>query len=438
MTVAETLRASGAASRSDRRLPVRSRMWDTEHPLFSGSPLRDRLYAERARSRSAVDAIDPELLLDRTDEENVASLLQVLRIEPVVFRWDDQYSSGVEEAKVDVQHNWEYGGSGEGRPVMVDAHSVTVHIPFEGDADLLRLTPSTYSSVSPRAFLDAAEIRWTLTQPGLTSEQIANSYAGFEKSTEQAAQYSRADVEAHNAGLEGLLRQHVMNRRARLLEQRQLVTALPFPIRRSGSAPTYSVQVRRTKIHLTTVRPAAPFQPEPALEDAIYEDILGRIVTWGNAMERTPKSIGALDEEGLRDQLLVALNLAYEGQAAGEVFNRSGKTDITLRQGDKNAFIAECKIWRGTAGMHKAVDQLLNYMVWRDSKAAVILFIKSGSPSDVVAKADTAVRLHPGCQRRHEPSDPTRRIDYLLRSTADPARGIRTALLPLVIGSGKA
>lgn len=322
-----------------------------------------------------------------------------------------------------------------GRPVLVDATSVTVHVPFTGDADLLRKTPSTHSSVSPQAVIDAGEIRWTHTQPGITEEQILSAFEAFKRATEQAAQYSRAEVEAHNTAIEDLLRQHISNRRARLLEQRKLAAALPFPIRPSGAAPTYPLPVRRTKIHLTDPRPAAPFQPEPALENAKYEDVLSRIVAWGNAVERTPKSVGALDEEGLRDQLLVALNLAYEGQAAGEVFNRSGKTDITLRHGDKNAFIAECKIWRGPASISKAVDQLLDYLVWRDSKAALIVFIKTGTPTEVITKADAAIREHPACQRRHEPVDPTRRIDYLVRSTADPARSIRTALLPLVIGT---
>lgn len=413
---------------------MRSRMWDTEQPLFTGTWLREHLDAERARSRGAVDAVNADLLLDRSDEENVAALLEVLRIEPVALLWEEYYSDGVHESKIDVQHDLRYGGSNMGRPVMIDATSVTVHIPFTGDANLLRKTPSTHSTVSPQAVIDAGEIRWTHTQPGLTNEQMLSAFDAFKRAAEQAAQYSRAEVQAHNTALEGVVRQHVSNRRARLLEQRQLAAALPFPIRPSGSASTYALPLRRTKIHLTAPRPAAPFQPEPALAEAMYEDVLGRIVAWGNAMERTPKSVGALDEEGLRDQLLVSLNLTYEGQAAGEVFNRSGKTDITLRHGDKNAFVAECKIWRGAASMSKAVDQLLEYLVWRDSKASLIVFIKTGTPSEVIAKADAAVRDHSACQRRHEPADPTRRIDYLLRSTADPIRSIRTALLPLVIG----
>lgn len=284
----------------------------------------------------------------------------------------------------------------------------------------------------------AGELRWTLTQPGLTGDQIASGYEAFKRATQQAADYSRADVESHSRSVEELLRQHVKTRRGRLLEQRRLASALPFPIRPAGAAPTVAVPVRRTKVHLTSPRPAAPFQPEPALEGAIFEDVLARIAAWGNAVRRTPASIGALDEEGLRDQLLIALNLAYEGQAAGEVFNRSGKTDITLRQADKNVFIAECKIWRGPAGVTRAVDQLLDYLVWRDSKAALILFIKTGTPGDVIQKADAAIAAHAGCQRRYEPSDASRRVDFLLRSTADPSRSIRTALLPLVIGTTRA
>jgi len=32
-----------------------------------------------------------------------------------------------------------------------------------------------------------------------------------------------------------------------------------------------------------------------------------------------------------------------QGKATGETFNRARKTDILLREGDRNVFIAECK-----------------------------------------------------------------------------------------------
>jgi hypothetical protein len=34
-------------------------------------------------------------------------------------------------------------------------------------------------------------------------------------------------------------------------------------------------------------------------------------------------------------------------------------------------FIAECKVWDGPAKFGPAVNQLLNYLVWRDGKSAI-------------------------------------------------------------------
>lgn len=206
--------------------------------------------------------------------------------------------------------------------------------------------------------------------------------------------WTNADVETHNRQLETDLLRLVAERRQRLLEQRRLAASLPFEVRPAMTQPTYAFPVRRINIHLTQQRPAKPFHPEPALEKAPYEDILGRLVAFAHAVERTPLTVGSLGEEALRDVLLVVLNTSYEGQAAGEVFTRAGKADIVITSGDRHVFIAECKVWDGPKMFADAVDQLLRYVVWRDSKAALILFIKGGQPTDIIAKADAACRRH--------------------------------------------
>jgi len=47
-----------------------------------------------------------------------------------------------------------------------------------------------------------------------------------------------------------------------------------------------------------------------------------------------------------------------------------GKTDILTRVEDRNAFIAECKFWMGEKAFLAALDQLLSYLSWRDTKTA--------------------------------------------------------------------
>lgn len=62
-----------------------------------------------------------------------------------------------------------------------------------------------------------------------------------------------------------------------------------------------------------------------------------------------------LDEEKIRDLLLMSLNAQFEGAAAGEVFNAAGRTDVLIRAEDRNVLIAECKIWRGPKPIREAL-----------------------------------------------------------------------------------
>lgn len=401
--------------------------------LFADGDLQASLQQEFSGAAAVVDAVNAEALLDHTDEEVVADLLQDRAVPALEIAWEQAWSPGPRETRLDVQHDWQYGGAGEDRPILIAADEVTVHVPFTGDPMLLRLRPSSWSSVFPKAEIGAGELLHHVTGSQLSPAQVTASFSSFRTPITQYVDATNADLRQHNGRLEAELRRLVAARRSRLLNQRQLAAGLPFQLRPTGAATASPVPVRRTKLHLSRNRPAAPFQPEPFLQDAIYEDVLARIVAFATMVERSPRSVGSMDEEGLRDHLLLVLNGNYEGQVAGEVFNREGKTDILVRSGDRNVFIAECKVWNGPVKLGPAVNQLLNYLVWRDGKAALVLFIKTGNPTEVVRKADQVVGKHPQCVRRFEPADPTVRIDYLLRSTADPERTVRTALLPVAI-----
>jgi hypothetical protein len=94
------------------------------------------------------------------------------------------------------------------------------------------------------------------------------------------------------------------------------------------------------------------------------------------------------------------LNGQYQGQATGETFNSSGKTDILIRYEDKNIFIAECKISKGAKEFNSAIDQLLGYTSWRDTKTAIIIFNRNKNTSQVIAKIPEIVEAHENYKRR--------------------------------------
>ena len=130
--------------------------------------------------------------------------------------------------------------------------------------------------------------------------------------------------------------------------------------------------------------------------------------------------------------MLGNLNTYWQGGAGGELFNGSGKTDILIRHGDRNAFIAECKIWHGPKGVADALDQLLGYLVWRDSKAAIIMFIKTKDPAATIEKLQAAVEAHSSYALTKDATNPSSRIDYIITADGE-GRRVSLAVFPVVV-----
>ncbi len=160
--------------------------------------------------------------------------------------------------------------------------------------------------------------------------------------------------------------------------------------------------------------------PELVQED--YSEILRVIRRMTLVMERSPAAFRRLKEEHLRDLYLVFLNGMYDGGATGETFNCNGKTDILVRDGGLNIFIAECKIWRGEKKYVDTVDQIMRYLTVRDGKAAIIVFNRNERFSEVCKKIGNASKMHP----LHKSSirEDEDEFQYLFIHKDDPGREI--------------
>lgn len=168
---------------------------------------------------------------------------------------------------------------------------------------------------------------------------------------------------------------------------------------------------RRDECVIETIVPVKrkPLKPKPvastpeknwSIEQQMYEDILKSMESMVKVMERSPSTFCNMDEEALRDILLVNLNGIYEGAVSSETFNGSGKLDILLRWEDKNVFIAECLIWNGPEYLRQKMDdQLFNYATWRDSRLVLIVFSKNVDFTKVVSSMRDTIQSHGQCVR---------------------------------------
>lgn len=207
-----------------------------------------------------------------------------------------------------------------------------------------------------------------------------------------------------------------------------------IPLKPAATSQQIQIPIDRRAVRVATAAISANVGvSDPRISDEIYEDVVRTIRAVGNSFERLPKTTGRFNEEELRDVLLFILNSNYEGLARGEVFNGAGKTDILIPYHDHNPFVGECKVWRGQKKFSAAIDQLLGYTVWRDTKAALVLFINDGNAANVIEKADRCIQDHSCFVSAPPSSDPDSRRDYLLHAIDDRVKQIQVALLPIVV-----
>ena len=126
------------------------------------------------------------------------------------------------------------------------------------------------------------------------------------------------------------------------------------------------------------------------------------------------------------------VNGQYEGSATGETFNGIGKTDILVRDGNTNLFIAECKVWGGQRLFIDAIDQLLGYVTWRDTKTAIIVFNRNQATTPVVETIKTAITAHNNYKRDAKLESETR-LRAVFGKTGDLAREIIVTVIVVPI-----
>lgn len=210
------------------------------------------------------------------------------------------------------------------------------------------------------------------------------------------------------------------------------MASLGVPIKKRENLPqTFAVPTPATRKKISVAKPVVTekgYRPEPTLEDSTYREILRYLHDWGKQLERMPSTYSGKSEEALRDLFLAHIEPYFEGTATGETFNKSGKTDILLRFEGKNVFVAECKRWRGQQSYLDAISQLLRYLTWRDSKAAVMMFIKNKDISSVLQTIEQATSQHPNYLGLVSKQDESW-LNYRFHLNDDSNREVKLAVL---------
>lgn len=394
----------------------------TPGAIFVGTEMFEYLRRREASAKDEVDRLADAKLLGDDSGALIHDLFERVKIRPIEFLWDQIYLD--EPMEVDI--------SGRinpfGERFTIRGTNVTVHVPFAGDPDLLKVSPTTQNFNPPQAHVRDREV--TSEWEGRAGEvaQVQGWLGQLTSQMKTYAAWSKQDCDGFNTKLEGLLGSWLKARREHLEKNRQLVSALDIPIGRKPAPATDLVPVpKRRPIHVQQAAPVKTEVPrELSISDADYMAIIEQLASARGLLERQPETFSAMGEEALRDLLLVILNNQF-GPAVGEMFSRKGKTDIVIMRELGPVFIAECKIWSGEKAFGEAIEQLLGYLVWRDTKAAIVIFVRERDVTGITKKALAALAGHARHVSHAAPIGdvPTE----ILHQEGDPRRHIRVALL---------
>jgi hypothetical protein len=403
--------------------------------LFAGDRLGDVLFAAARQAEKRLAGWPADDLLSREEADVADQLISLATIEVPSLARGKAWLGPPREAHPYV---------GDATVRFGTVTRFTLVVPVTGDPSLFGMRSGIlsagFSGIRGEIDHPGKALRLHCDNPGNPAQAKAYFDRLLDK-IEQRLERTRADIEGHNQKMARQLPAAVARRRAKLLEDRDLGTSIGYPTKKRPDATSYSVPLTRRQI--TLGRPARPpeqrpnaYIPEPAIDDADYEAVLEVMRSARNSLERIANATTQLKEEHIRDLLLPILNSHFKGKAAGEVFQGAGRTDILIREDDRNVFIGECKISdRDSTNQSvetvvtKALDQLLGYLVWRDTKAALVLFIRDSDESATIHKALRTISNHPNCLRLGKINTDGRH-DFVLHADGDEDREIHLAFLP--------
>lgn len=370
---------------------------EDNNALFRGGDLGALLDQHYRSVQANVDLISEGKLLANSEDDLLEHFRASLWLEPIEI-YEDRMFMEQKETSIEVSTWLELNGFGEPGPIYVPGMRITISIPFTGTSQLWLFRPHSFWQVYPRGNILSDTDEDGLFQvvveqptnylPDHTEKILKNTLSELK----QCLDYQRCEIERRNAELPNKIREAIRERRRRLQVHEGIAKSLNIPLKRRDGVPqVLPVQMRRKLVRPLT--PAPNKSPaEPGISEDDYAHILSVIRHEGRTFESTPATFAVHDEEDLRNILLAHLNGHYQGDATGETFRGKGKTDIRIEADSRAAFVAECKVWNGAAELLAAIEQLLGYLIWRDCKAAIVIFNKHNAKfSELLQKVPNAI-----------------------------------------------
>jgi len=387
--------------------------------LFSQWPLNNFMQAKHRALEEDIQSLTHDDIQDKSLDDLAAEINSRHKIAPIELGQAVMKQS--EEEDVTAK---DYDVSAKRRVFLL-----TLVIPFTGNPELLSSKPPVTQGEPPALHVGDRELTYPfLNRENLTAPQVDAHFRRVVAELGGWLAIPNQTASAFNDGMRTLVPRLMLERKKRLEDHGAFIEALSFPLQKVSPLAPLVFPLKRKEITVAENPKASRAEKQHCLEEAHYRDILSTLALMSTAMERSPHAFAKINEESLRFFFLVWLNANYRGGATGETFNFTGKTDILITVDAKTVFIGECKFWKGPASLKAAIDQVLSYASWRDTKTAILLFNRGHDFSTVLSKIVPIIQKHGAYVRDIEVDGRTEK-SFILKSLKDSSQELTLTVL---------
>ena len=373
-----------------------------------------------------IHGLNDDYVLNVSEDEYIDYLTEEFHLDCPVIMYDEK---SIEPRNVLVSpeylpRSWFYYDERD-----VESKMYRLHIPFQGDSELLRFCPNPFSlsgwsnfTISyDSVYVDILDIDGDAKKVKRECDSYVNTLREMMSSLEKNYSFINKIMPDH-------IRSMFTKRKKQIQKEHKELVDIGIPIKGQMRQNTYSVPtVQRSfkpvpKPTKTIIEP-----PTPTMADKEYQDILSALNTTGQNLERFPNTHKGKDEQSIRDLFLVQLATSFtDYTSTGEAFNHKGKTDLMVKNGDDILFIAECKFWKGAKALIDAISQLLSYLTWRETKTALLIFNRDIAMTIALQSIEGAISKHPNYLSGKKNGDT--RFDCIFHLNEDKSRHVRMAI----------
>ena len=363
--------------------------------LFNDYYIKDYLDKKQIEIKAEVEKFSNEEIMANDTEVLADNCYEKLKIESLEIGGEDTSKRKLSQTKIPIKSDMFTSKMYQNECMFLDGVCANYSYPFTGDQKLFSCRASTYQlSGYPNPNIAGGFITFSYCKSlnELNSDEkikkLEVEHARDLQKVREGVKYVNQDIDLFNDSLRVVACGLLAKRKEKVEQFYTLSEIFNIPLERSEYA-TSQIPMQRRIVPISKV-----YKEEQSyqISDAEYCYILETLKHMGSTYERTPRSYKCLQEEDLRNILLAALNGMYKGGATGEAFRNNGKTDICIEKDNRAAFVAECKMWTGTAAIPSAIEQLVKYLTWRDCKTALIFFVRNRDFLGAIDSATDALR----------------------------------------------